>query len=226
MSQLRASAALYSGPSGTGPNEAAHSNLNEVFKGLGSISEPLFQRLACIAWLRGVANSVEAAASTGDAGVRSAMTSLRAWYGSWSCTLSFSLATHLGLQGAGHPLSSGPMFAALTGAALVPVRQCAEPVAAGAVPVVPGAAGSVQATPVSAAAWLCGSVSRLIQSMHSAQPCARKLFRSSVAHTRNEIRGEEGLDTHGTKNDHQRAMFPSREECCGPLVWSKIQPAM
>ncbi len=56
---LMESSVLYTGPSGTGPNETAHRHLNDVFSGLGPITFRLFRRLTTLAWLKGLAKHVE-----------------------------------------------------------------------------------------------------------------------------------------------------------------------
>jgi len=132
--QLRASAALYSGPSGTGPNEAAHSTLNEVFRGLGNITVSLYQRLATIAWMRGVVAATEAVTSTGAPGVRATGAVLRSWHSSWAATLQHSLACGAGWDAAQHPLSSGPLFKALNGAQAPARYSLADAKAAGLQP--------------------------------------------------------------------------------------------
>jgi len=106
VQHLREARELYSGPSGTGHNEAAHRNLNDIFSGLGSITVPLFRRLSWIAWMRSLRNGAERGLSSASGYGRDARSVLAAAKTSAAAIMQY----HVSKGPQEHPLASGPLF--------------------------------------------------------------------------------------------------------------------
>ncbi len=108
---LMASQQLYSGPSGTGPNEAAHSRYNAVMADVSTMSVPIFRRLMAIVWLKHVATAYFMG-TTSEQRVE-AGTAIR----SVACRGAAAQLLHYMLYHSSnttHCLSSGPLFDALS----------------------------------------------------------------------------------------------------------------